>query len=161
MILSNKRITKALIRLCGCPGWSGPVLFAKPQRQVLSRRGPYYMRSESSGKLHVWAFTSHWCHNIKISFAGPFANQWNAVKKTRFQSIGTPSQIPAFELTKASAKFEVATSNRLGGDAFTRKYIISLLTLTLGHGQTWKVAQYPLHNMTYAPAKFEAAMSNN
>ena len=24
-------------------------------------------------------------------------------------------------------------SNRLGGDAFTRKYIISLLTLTLGH----------------------------
>ena len=52
-----------------------------------------------------------------------------------------PSQIPAFEQTKASAKFEVATSNRLR-DAFTRKYIISLLTLT------------------YAPAKFEAAMSN-
>ena len=73
---------------------------------------------------------------------------------------GTPWQIPAFELTKASAKFEVATSNRLGGDAFTRKYIISLLTLTLGHGQTRKVAQYPLHNITYASAKFEAAMSN-
>ena len=51
-------------------------------------------------------------------------------------------------------------SNRLGGDAFTRNYIISLLTLTLGHGQTRNVAQYPLHNMTYAPAKFEAAMSN-
>ena len=28
MILSNKRITKALIRLCGCPGWSVPLLFA-------------------------------------------------------------------------------------------------------------------------------------
>ena len=66
--------------------------------------------------------------------------------------------MPAFELTKASAKFEVATSNRLGGDAFTRKYIISLLTLTLGHGQTRKVAQYHLHNMTYAHAKFEATM---
>ena len=38
--------------------------------------------------------------------------------------------LPAFELTKASAKFEVATSNRLGGNAFTRKCIISLLTLT-------------------------------
>ena len=78
---------------------------------------------------------------------------------------GTPSQIPAFELTKASAKFEVATSNPLRGDAFTRKYTISFLTLTLGHvtlghGQTGNIAQYPLHLMTYAPAKFEAAMSN-
>ena len=62
---------------------------------------------------------------------------------------GTPSQIPAFELTKASAKFEVATSNCLWGDAFTRKYIITLLTLTLGQGQTRNVAQYPLHHMTY------------
>ena len=43
---------------------------------------------------------------------------------------GTPSQIPAFDLAKASAKFEVAMSNSLGGDAFTRKYIISLLTKT-------------------------------
>ena len=66
---------------------------------------------------------------------------------------------PLFELTKASAKFEVATSNRLGRDAFTRKYIISLLTLTFGHGQPGNVAQYPLHHMTYAPANFEAAMS--
>ena len=28
MILSNKRITKALIRLHGCAGWSAPLLFA-------------------------------------------------------------------------------------------------------------------------------------
>ena len=42
----------------------------------------------------------------------------------------------------------------------TRKYIISPLTLTLGQGQTRNIAQYPLHHMTYAPAKFEAAMSN-
>ena len=59
----------------------------------------------------------------------------------------------AFNLTKASVKFEFATSNCLGGDAFTRKYIIS--TLTLGQGHTQNVAQYPLHHMTYAPAKFE------
>ena len=55
----------------------------------------------------------------------------------------------------------VAMSNHLGGDAFTRKYINSLLTLTLGQAQTRNVAQYPLHHMTYAPAKFEAAMSNS
>ena len=47
------------------------------------------------------------------------------------------------------------------GDAFTRKYIISLLTLTLDSGQTRNVAQYLLHHMIYAPAKFEAAMSKD
>ena len=40
MKLSKKRTTKALIRLRGCAGWSAPVLFATPQRQVYSRRGP-------------------------------------------------------------------------------------------------------------------------
>ena len=40
MILSIKRITKALIRLRGCAGWSEPVLLANPRRQVFSRRGP-------------------------------------------------------------------------------------------------------------------------
>ena len=40
MILSKKPITKALIRLRGCAGWSAPVLFANPRRQVFSRRGP-------------------------------------------------------------------------------------------------------------------------
>ena len=30
----------------------------------------------------------------------------------------------------------------------------------LGHGQTRNVAQYPLHHLTNAPAKFEAAISN-
>ena len=36
MILSKKRITKALIRLRGCAGWSAPVLFANSGRQVFS-----------------------------------------------------------------------------------------------------------------------------
>ena len=40
MILSNKRITKALIRLCGSAGWSVPLLFAKPWRQNFSHWGP-------------------------------------------------------------------------------------------------------------------------
>ena len=37
-------------------------------------------------------------------------------------------------------------TNALGGDVFTRKYMIC--------------AQYPLHHVTYAPAKFEIATSN-
>ena len=41
MILSNKRIIMALIRLRGCAGWSVPLLLANAQRQVFSRRGPY------------------------------------------------------------------------------------------------------------------------
>ena len=40
MILHGKRITKALISLRGCAGWSAPVLFANPRRQVFSRQGP-------------------------------------------------------------------------------------------------------------------------
>ena len=32
MILSKKGITKVLIRLHGCTGWSAPVLFATPQK---------------------------------------------------------------------------------------------------------------------------------
>ena len=31
MVLFKKRITKALIRLRGCAGWSAPVLFATPE----------------------------------------------------------------------------------------------------------------------------------
>ena len=46
-------------------------------------------------------------------------------------------------------------------DEFTRKYIISPLTLTLGQGQTQNVAHNPLHHMVYVPAKFEVAMSNS
>ena len=41
MVLYLKRITKALIRLRVCAGWSAPVLFANPRRQVFSRRGPF------------------------------------------------------------------------------------------------------------------------
>ena len=38
MILYKRRITKALIRLRGCAGWTVPLLFANPERQVFSRR---------------------------------------------------------------------------------------------------------------------------
>ena len=32
MIFSKKQITKALISLSGCAGWSAPMLFANPKR---------------------------------------------------------------------------------------------------------------------------------
>ena len=41
MTLSNNQITKALIRLRGCAGWSAPLLFANPRIQVISRHSPY------------------------------------------------------------------------------------------------------------------------
>ena len=43
MILSNMRITKALIRLRGCAGWSAPVLFEKkPKTGFLASRPIYF-----------------------------------------------------------------------------------------------------------------------
>ena len=40
MILSKMRITRALIRLRGCAGWSAPLLFANPEDRFFSCRGP-------------------------------------------------------------------------------------------------------------------------
>ena len=42
MILSDKGITKVLIRLFGLAGLSAPLMFANPGRQVCSRGNPYY-----------------------------------------------------------------------------------------------------------------------
>ena len=50
-------------------------------------------------------------------------------------------------MTFAPAKFEVATSNSLAEDAFTRKYMKVKVTQN--------VAQCPLHHVTYAPTEFE------
>ena len=48
--------------------------------------------------------------------------------------------VPSTDVTYSGTKFEVATSNGLGGDAYT---II--------------VAQYPLHHVTYSGSTFEVA----
>ena len=37
MILSNKQITKALIRLCGCAAWSSPLLFPNSEDRFEDR----------------------------------------------------------------------------------------------------------------------------
>ena len=47
------------------------------------------------------------------------------------QGQGHIKHYPLYHVTYVPAKFEVATTNRLGGDAFTIKYIITLLTLAL------------------------------
>ena len=63
-------------------------------------------------------------------------------------------------MTYAPAKFEVTMSNFLGGDAFSRKKYITIgldLNSRLGSRSN---KTYPLHHMTSAPAKFEAATSN-
>ena len=57
MILSNKRITKALIRLRGCAGWSAPLLLATHRRQVFSRRGLYQSSGFSSCSVVQTLFT--------------------------------------------------------------------------------------------------------
>ena len=53
-ILFNKQITKALISLRGCAGWSAPLLFANPQRQVFSRQGS------------PWCCCFHWTPLVNI-----------------------------------------------------------------------------------------------
>ena len=68
------------------------------------------------------------------------------------------AQYPLNHVTYVPTKFEVATSKGLGGDAFTRKYII--WPLNLGVKVTQNVAQYPLYHVTYSALKFEVATSH-
>ena len=68
------------------------------------------------------------------------------------------AQYPLHHVTYAATKFEVATSNHLGGDTFTRKYIT--FDIDLGVEVTRNVAQYPLHHVTYSATKFEVTTSN-
>ena len=46
MILFDKQITKGLISLCRCAGWSAPVLLLNPRRQVFSHQGQNYIVPE-------------------------------------------------------------------------------------------------------------------
>ena len=66
MILSKKRITKALIRLHGGAGWSAPLLFAKP-RQVILIKEPFQ-------RLSVVTFSARQFSNSDpVFFIGNFA----------------------------------------------------------------------------------------
>ena len=61
------------------------------------------------------------------------------------------AQYPLHHVTYSDTKFEVATSNSLGGDAFTSKYIILPWPWGQGHTKikvTWKVAHNHHLHMT-------------
>ena len=95
-------------------------------------RVPYYKLTLS---LRLW-----WAKNTFFDLAKV---TWNA------------AQYPLHHVTYARVKFEVATSNGLGGDAFTRKYII--WPWDQGHMNCSPVSS---NKCDLAPAKFEVAMSN-
>ena len=92
MIPSNKRKTKALIRLRGCTGWSAPMLFANHRRQVFSRLGPnklwfFSLRSFQSMK-RVWMLIKcnmmwHFIWVFTICQSLPFRNHWYIKRKCR------------------------------------------------------------------------------
>ena len=84
MVLSKKRITKALIRLRACEGWSAPVLFANLRRQVFSRRGPFIGRwlgvmlstSESAFREMYRSYLAGWQDKI-VSFEANLGCGWD------------------------------------------------------------------------------------
>ena len=63
-------------------------------------------------------------------------------------------------MTYAHAQFEVATSNGLGGNVFTRKFVL-FMTFDVNLGVMQNVMLYPLQHVIYAAAKFEVAVSNS
>ena len=52
--LSTEGITKTLIRLHGCAGWSASLLFAYSIRQVFSWRGSFLISSPARLFRHIW-----------------------------------------------------------------------------------------------------------
>ena len=51
IILSRQWTTKVLIRLCGCAGWSAPLLFAYGIGQIFSWSGSYFLWNDSTCEL--------------------------------------------------------------------------------------------------------------
>ena len=44
VVLSNKEITKELLRMHGCTGWSSPLLLPTFEDRFLTSRGPFYLK---------------------------------------------------------------------------------------------------------------------
>ena len=61
-----------------------------------------------------------------------------------------------YHVTCASAEFEIAMSNGLGGDAFTVTHYLTLILAKV----TQNVSQYPLHHVTIALTKFKVPTFN-
>ena len=64
-------------------------------------------------------------------------------------------------MINAHAKFKVASFNGLGGDAFTRKYVIRSLTMTLVGSRSHETLPSNLYvNLAHAHATIEVATSS-
>ena len=63
MLLSEKRITKAVIRLRGCAVWSTPLLFAYLRRKGFSRRSLYKVRLIFRSNVSFYMIVDSRLHN--------------------------------------------------------------------------------------------------
>ena len=94
-ILSKKQITKVLIRLHACAGWSVPELLANPRRQVFWRRGPIIgVCNITQLKMAAFLFFTNICnflifHLISIRFVADCIE----LKVLAFQIICFQSQV--------------------------------------------------------------------
>ena len=59
MIFSNKRITKALIRLRGCADWSARVLFANHRRQIFLQSCMYLQTKLTHILFHLLIYNAY------------------------------------------------------------------------------------------------------
>ena len=114
-------MTKELIRLRGCAGWSAPLLFANLRRQVFSRLGPNivcYFVLRKSTNLATRATPHRFEENIisqgqpaKICF--PTFNHIQMKKDRVFQAmkiiLGLDARKPVFGVS-AKARFKPACS---------------------------------------------------
>ena len=87
MILSKKRITKALISLRGCAGWSAPLLLANPEGRF--SRVEAHLLIVQKLIQHVITFT---VHEDGISEANFFANKRGRKRKGGPSSSGGPAK---------------------------------------------------------------------
>ena len=139
MILSNKQITKALIRLPGCAGWSAHVLFANHRRQVFSRRGPYYLLLEykkvdwlETSSLHAGYFSCFCCRLLpffKINFFKKlFQKHFQSVKQ--FRSRSGPTQCRSWSRVQTVCKgYQQTTKVTATGATCSNERVITLCRL--------------------------------
>ena len=70
MILSNKRITKTLIRLCRCAGWSASLLFANTKDRFSNVEGHIILRQPVNKVCLI-----HGCSNVNKYFVSKICSR--------------------------------------------------------------------------------------
>ena len=78
-----------------------------------------------------------------------------------FKCLTKNCPVPSTLCDLSMCKVKVVTSKSLGEDAFTRKYIILMCDLDLWVKVIQKIAQRPLHHVTYPCAKFKVVTSKS